>query len=329
MLKKVLVIILFLLCTSILCSCSNASLPGQTGNKSETGESVASDYDTINQDQLDVVRYPLLGETNSSDYSHYYESGLLYPEQQEITDKELDGSSRKVVVNNKEYMASYSGSRVYSNDRSNFLKLGNYDEFVVDGKMDLQLFKESGFIKKLFIYEAEIANAVQIVSDFSEAGLKNTATLVLTDLYGSSISDYLETYYRFEYAKLVEYANDEQNRYVVCYRAYLNEVPTDDVLYVQFSLAGSMISVSAQRYLQYLYVDETSLTNVDDLTDTIKSTLDELDYSSFSLRETTVPCYYTMNSEGELYYVTEWSAFKMHTEDTGVTCVEVLAVKAQ
>lgn len=327
MFKKVVQFISFILCVLVLCSCSNTNLPG-IENKNQNNEHSINKPNTDDPSVLKVIRYPMLGDTGNTDYSDYYESGLLYPEQSEVKESKLHGASRNYIVNNTEYTATYSKSVVYSDSQSSFLKRGNYDEYVIEGKVDFQVFRETGFLKKVFIYKEELDKAETIVCDFSEAGLRSVAELVLSNLYGTSIINHLNNYYEFDFARLIEYANDEQNRYVVSYRAYLNDIPTDDVIYVQFSLSGSLMSVSAQKYLQYLNVDETSLKSIDELELAIQDSLAELDYSRVTLRENDAPCYYTMNSEGEVYYVMEWDAFKSYGGDTGVTCVEVMAVKA-
>lgn len=346
MFKKTLVIMSLIVCVSIMCSCSNATLPKQamnenkndeqnvdTSSKQATNESKVDEHevDTSNSNEsnrLNVVRYPMLDNTNNSEYSSFYESGLLYPSQSRISDPKLEGSSKKYIINDTEYVATYYRSEVYSESDSKFLGRGNYDKYIVEGKADFEVFKESGLLKKVYIYRDELVGAKKIVSDFSEAELKRTAELVLTGLYGAEISEYLTSYYQFDYAKLMEYANKEQNRYVVCYRAYLNDIPTDDVIYVQFSLSGSLLSVSAKKYLQYLHIDETSLTAVDDLKAAIREELKKLDYSRINLRDTEIPCYYTMNTDGKLYYVMEWDGFRLTGEDTGVMCVEMMAVRA-
>lgn len=327
MFKKVIQFISFILCVLVLWSCSTTNLPG-TENKNQSNEYSINKPNADDPGVLKVIRYPLLSDTENTDYSDYYESGLLYPEQLDVKENKLVGTARNYIVNNTEYTATYSKSVEYSDSQSIFLKRGNYDEYMIEGKVDFQVFRETGFLKKVFIYVEELGNAETIVSDFSEVGLRSVAESVLTNLYGTSIVDHLNNYYKFDFAKLIEYANDEQNRYVVSYRAYLNDVPTDDVIYVQFSLSGSLMSVSAQKYLQYLNVDKTSLKSINQIELAIQDSLAELDYSRVALRENDVPCYYAMNSEGEVYYVMEWDAFKSHGKDTGVTCVEIMAVKA-
>lgn len=325
MFKKVIQFISFILCVSVLCSCSTTNLPGiENKNNEHSINKPNADDPSV----LKVIRYPLLSDTENTDYSNYYESGLLYPEQLDVKENKLVGTARNYIVNNTEYTATYSKSVEYSDSQSIFLKRGNYDEYMIEGKVDFQVFRETGFLKKVFIYVEELDNAETIVSDFSEVGLRSVAESVLTNLYGTSIVDHLNNYYKFDFAKLIEYANDEQNRYVVSYRAYLNDIPADDVIYVQFSLSGSLMSVSAQKYLQYLNVDKTSLKSINQIELAIQDSLAELDYSRVALRENDVPCYYIMNSEGEVYYVMEWDAFKSHGEDTGVTCVEIMAIKA-
>lgn len=313
MLKRLLIFMIFILCFSIICGCSNTNLQTQSGEESA---------------KFKVIRYPLLGETDNADYSDYYESGLIYPTQSNVFDHNLESSSKRFVLNNKEYTATYCSSKIYTDDKSVFLNQYNFDEYVVKGKVDYQVFRDTGNIRKIHVYSDELEKSEKLVTDFSEIGLKNAALSVLTNLYGSTILEHMDRYYQVDFAKLIEYANTELNRYVVCYRAYLNNVPTDDVIYVNFSLTGKLIGVSSQKYLQYIDVDNTLLTPISSLEADIRSAVSKLNYSSVNLRETDVPCYYTMNSSGELYYVMEWTAFKPYTEEYDVSCVEVFAAKA-
>ena len=325
MYKKVVIFISAIMCILLLCSCANRTSP-----QTETKNDVQDDNEVL---ELKVIRYPQLGSEQGNDYSDYYESGLLYPSQSRTVDSLREGTSQKFVLRNKEYTATYVRSKVYTDAEPDFLKLGNYDLYVVDGRADFQVFKDTGFVKKVYIHDREVKRSKKIVTDFSEKGLISAAESVLTDLYGSSILEYLSGYYQFDYAKLMEYANSELNRYAVCYRAYLNGVPTDDVVYVSFSLSGALIGVSTPKYLQYKDVNETLLIPLDKLEEAIRSELENLDYSRtysrIRLRDNELPCYYTMNTMGELYYVTEWEAFKQYTEGAGVTYIETLAIKAE
>lgn len=305
MLKRISFLTCIIVCISILFGCQNNS-------KSPTA--------------FDVIRYPMLGDDTQSDFSAYFASGLDYPTQLIVAENKQD-TSRKITVNNKEYEAVYTKSHIYEDGENLFLKRGNYDEYYAEDKIDLELFQDTGCLKKLYILRRERRTADKILTDFSEGGLKSTADTVLLNLYGPSINKYLNSYYRFEFAKLIEYANIEQNRYLVCYRAYVNGCPTDDVLYVHFSPDGVLMSVSAERYLQYLDVDEASLIPVEKLEKVIRDAVNKLDYTSISLREreNTVTCYYTMNANGELYYVMEWVGLK---QNSAFTTVEKMAVKA-
>ena len=149
-------------------------------------------------------------------------------------------------------------------------------------------------------------------------------------LNGSGFSKYLTDYYRYEYADLFEYANSEYNRYVVCYRAYLNNTPTDDIIYVHFSPKGVLMSVSAKKCLQYIDIHEVSLTPLDKLEGVIRDELSKMNYPNISLveKEHDYPCYYTMSSTGELYYVMNWNAFRFISEDECLAYAETMAVKA-
>lgn len=312
MYQRFLSCIAILLCLFIMVGC------GMTNNPKTSTES----------EGLTVIRYPLLGNETNEGFEAYYESGLHYPSQSEIVESSMVNGELTLKFSGYELRTEYSKTKKYTDDVAAFLKGKEYKIYSSNEKIDLHIFQDTGALKKLFVYEKELVNSPQIVKDFSEQGLRSAAEAILVDLYGDIISEHLNSYYNFEYARLMKYSNEEQNRYVVCYRAYINNTPTDDVLYVQFSLTGKLWNISAQNYLQYKSCDTDDLISIEQLENEMKKYLGQLGYSKINLRETDEPNYYTMNSSGELYYVMEWEAFQQHTDSTGVTNVEVLAMKA-
>lgn len=324
---RCLLLVISILCGIVTSAC-NAYNTVETGD-TNTDFSVESEKMVNSSHEMVVVRFPLLDETNTYDYNEYYNSGLNYPEANYVIDNSKLNSKQSYSIQGDFYSANYSSTVLYSADlSSDFLNEKKYDIYSTDENVEIQVFANSGALKKLFFYEAGLNNSPNLLNDCSESSLITAAQNVLVDLYGSSITNYLGSYYRYEYARLITYQNEEQNRYVVCYRAYINEIPTDDVIYIQFSPTGKLWSVSAQRYTQYMNVNTDNLIPVNKLQEQIIVFLDKLDYSNISLRQKEPSCYYSMNMYGELYYVSEWEAFKAFSDNTGVTRVEVLAIKA-
>ncbi|MBQ7645807.1 MAG: hypothetical protein IJS94_00935, partial [Clostridia bacterium] len=210
------------------------TLSASSRSDSVPTESTSTDINSGEDNGSGVIRCPVLGY-DDSDYSEYEKSGLLYPIPTEIIDNDQIKNKRLLTINGIEYSADYTQSMRYTDDSSEFLKNRDYDVYNVDEKLHIEVFNNIDFIKFIYISVNELENQPKIVNDFSEAGLKNTADLILDEIYGSTITERLDSYYIFEYARLFEYANEELNRYVVSYRAYINNIPTDDVLYVQFS----------------------------------------------------------------------------------------------
>jgi len=290
----------------------------------EFGDSVKSDNDSA------VVRFPLLGENETNDYSEYYASGLQYPGTVALTDEAKKDSKQTIQINGKLYSPDYLKTMGYSTEASDYLKSKEYDIYWAEDDVEIQVFKKTGVIKKIYFYEKGLLEAPQLLNDdYSESNLRAVAGKLLVDLYDSSIQNYLDSYYCFEYARFFSYQNEEQNRYVVSYRAYINETPTDDVLYVQFTPEGKLLCVSAKNYIQYINVDKENLLPVEHLELQINNYLEKLDYYQISPRQKEPSCYYSMNIYGDLYYLSEWEAFKLYSDDTGVTNVEVLAVNAR
>ena len=290
--------------------------------------STETDINSGEDDGSGVIRCPVLGD-NDGDYSEYERSGLLYPIPTEIIDNDQIKNKRLLTINGIEYSADYTQSMRYTDDSSEFLKNRDYDVYNVDEKLHIEVFNNIDFIKFIYISVNELENQPKIVNDFSEAGLKKTADLILDEIYGSTITERLDSYYIFEYARLFKYANEEQNRYVVSYRAYINNIPTDDVLYVQFSTEGKLWCISVQKYLQYLNINEEDLIPIQRLENEINKYFDKYDYSDTALRDTVLPHYYTMNSSGSLYYVSEWETkHQEENEDSYIPSVEILAIKA-
>lgn len=320
-----------LLIISILCGiASSACNEYYTVEKGDTSlDSSVEPGEVVNSNQeIVVVRFPLLDETDTYDYSEYYNSGLCFPEANAFIDDSKLNSKQTFSIQGTSYSANYSSTILYSNNPSDYLDEKKYDIYSTDEYLEIQTFTNSGTLKKLYFYEMGLNNAPSLINDYSESDLLLAAKNVLVDLYGISILDFLDTYYSYEYARLITYQNEEQNRYVVCYRAYINEIPTDDVIYVQFSPTGKLWSVSAQKYTQYVNIKTENLLPINQLQEHIISFLDKLAYTNVSLRPKEPSCYYSMNVYGELYYVAEWEAFKAFSDNAGVTRVEVLAVKA-
>ncbi len=326
MLKKKVLIAIVCICMMLSCGCNT----DDANNVEQTVENsgLTQKDNRISIDDLPVIRYPALGKTDNYDYTDYYKSGLLMPDTESVTDQNKSDKLKNISFAGAEYTVTYSKTRYYKNDSSDFLKTKGFDEYEsVDGKISVEYHKDGEYVKKLFFKLEGLDDAPVLVNDFSELTLKNAAISVLNDLYGEQINDYLNSYYRFEYAQLFEYTKTELNRYVIGFRAYLNDIPTDDIIYVHISLDGKLDGVSARNYLQYLNYKTDNLFSLEALNTKINEFVKTFGYDTVTPRSIKFPyqpSYYKMNSEGELYYISELDCSK-----DGSSHLEAFAIKAE
>lgn len=326
MLKKNVLIVILCICMILSCSCSR----DDANNVEQTVENsgLTENDNRVSIDDLPVIRYPVLSETDNYDYTDYYQSGLLLPSKKSVIDQNKSNKLKNISFAGVNYTLTYLQTRDYKNDSSDFLKAKGYDEYEsVDGKISVDYHKDGEHVKILYFKWAGLDDAPVLVNDFSELTLKNAAISVLNDLYGEKINDYLNSYYRFEYAQLFEYTKTELNRYVVGFRAYLNDIPTDDAIYVHITLEGKLDGVSARNYLQYLNYKTDNLFSLEALNTKLNEFVGTFGYDTVSprtIRFPYQPSYYQMNSEGELYYVSELDCRK-----DGGSHLEAFAIKAE
>lgn len=307
--KKILLLLTCSIIFATLCSCQTVPDPSE----------------------LTVVRYPTLNASENDDFSAYDQAKLILPEYSDIVVKERGASVQTVSIGDQSYHLNYTKTCVWKGNSTEQSDLSNdltaYDVYTNDS-VQLEVFARSNAVKKMSITREGLKDEPLILTDFTESGMKACALRVLEDVYGSEIHQYLNSYYQFEYAKLMTYSNSELNRYVVSYRAYIDSIPTDDVLYVHFTTAGQFRSVSAKNYLQYLSYDTSSLISSEILNEAIENYVTTLGYNRIVKREQFPAAYFTLNADGIIYYVTEWEAFIEFSEGMGTTIVETIAVKA-
>ena len=307
-------IIILCIITSFLVACKENE---QGGNESLLAPRETSDFEL-----LPICRFPLLDNNENIDLTAYNESNLEFPTYEVTKNHAKENGEKKICIGDKKFTVQYLDSYVYSNDPQNFLSRKNFD-FYNGNEGTIEVFSETGTIKKLGVSaEGEMALS-PMIDDFSENSLRKTATIILQTYYGEDINDYLKEYYRFEYGRKITYSDSTLDRYVVSFRAYIQDIPTDDVIYIHFSTSGVFIGLSAQNYLQYLNYNKKYLFSKKNMDDKISVFLKELEYEKVTLRDTEYPYYYTINSIGELYYVTDWECISQ-----GSVCIETLAIKA-
>lgn len=323
MIKKI-TVLLICFCFFVLCSCNveTEMLLPDNSDDSEIQEIKKEEIDS-----LKVIRVSSLGNNNNETMSNYDEAKIIYPSPSKVINGELKESERILTVGETDYTLKYFKSMVYEDGVSDFLKDKAYDTYRAEG-ITLQIYQKSGYVKHLSLLSLPSEEKATLISDFSEAKLKETAVCVLNDIYGSGINGYLGSYYKFESAGVKKISNDsEDDLYRVRFRAYLNGIATDDTIVVSFSKDGKLAGVSAPRYLQYFDYGISGLFRIDDLNMKIDDFVSELGFGDAQLYDQECPCYYTMNYDGELYYQTTWEVMDA-TAQIG-TWMESFFIKAK
>ena len=134
-----------------------------------------------------------MGNEQSEGFEAYYESGVLYPSQSETVESEKLDEKLSFKYGGTDFTVTYAKTNKYPDDVSWFLQEKDYDIYSLDQKIDVHVFRNTGAVKKLFVYENELNHSSQIVYDFSESSLKSAAETILVDLYGNDINKYLES----------------------------------------------------------------------------------------------------------------------------------------
>ena len=330
---KLNVFVILILCVFLMFSGCNVAMTDEIDNSSEelSGEineeitEASTDKPKIPIDELECIRIPALDEENQAyDYSPYDETRLYYFSKTKI-DEQKSAETKTLSLCGEEYLFSYVQTITYEAENTEYLNGKAYDYYDHEEEILLQLHQKSGSVKILSIDHMRKTDLPVIVNDFSENSLKEAALSVLRELYGEEIDNYIDSYYTFEYAKFFDKVSSE-DRYVVAYRAYLNGVATEDVIYVHFTLDGKLLGLSAKNYLEFVEYDQKNLYPVEDLDVKVNEFLAEFNYSKIDLRslENHHPVYYKRNAEGILYYVTEWEC-----SNSEKTRLEAVAIRAE
>jgi hypothetical protein len=326
---KINVFVILIFCAFLMFSGCNASIIYETDNSSkyitEEITETSMDIPKVPIEELECIRVPALDEKDQAyDYSPYNESRLYYFSKTK-NDEQKRLEAKTLSLFGEEYLFSYVNTVTYEAENTEYLKGKAYDNYNHEEEIVLQLHQKSGRVKVISIDHMRKTDLPVVVNDFSENSLKEAALSVLRELYGEEIDNYIDSYYTFEYAKFIDKVSSE-DRYVVAYRAYLNGIATEDVIYVHFTLDGKLLGASAKNYLEFVEYDQKNLYPVKDLDVKVNEFLAEFNYSKMDLRyvENHHPVYYKRNAEGVLYYVTEWEC-----SNSEKTCLEAVAIRAE
>ncbi len=270
--------------------------------------------------KYDIVRSPGMGINSSGDYKSFEDVGLRSNyHTKRIKDEKKENAEKTIQIGKQKYVASYETSNnVEKND--SYYKKYETDEYVMDNTMYCKIYKENGKVSQLYINSNVASKEKPCVEDFSEEGLKKAALSILEELYGEEIYQYIDSYYIFEYAE------KEDDKYCVSFRAYINNVATNDAILIDFTSNGEFKLIYMPKYLLFLEYDTSNLIDTSELEKAMAEYLKELGYKDIVKKEDS--SVYRINDSGELYYNVGWECTYTNEDGQKYVMAESLALKA-
>ncbi len=241
-------------------------------------------------------------------------------------------TERTISIGGQEYVSKYISSSKITENTSDFLRAENYDRYEKDDFISFIVFQENGKLRNLFIDDSTNRTTPFLEKsgseDFSDEELEKASAEVLHQLYGEEIDKYLKDYYVFESVERKTDNYDNVRKYEVTYRAYVEDVATDDIISIEYTAKGKLSSVMALKYLRYVECEVPSENDIKEYKQIMKRYLKDIGYSKISEADIEAPEYIKFNNKGEVYYVVEWDAIIKNSKH-GCPMEEILAIKVE